>query len=135
MSDDLDDDFKVLPFTGLATRKFPLGQVLIADDTADEFVPALVQETSARHAAGDWGEADPDHQLGKRGVRCAARMICPIVSKYRVGDRILQIATTGRRLGDEHRAVRSRPLGIAGWRLGSAAGPGTRAGHLEAPAS
>jgi hypothetical protein len=92
MSDDLDDDFQTVPITGLAAGKFPLGQVQIAADTAYELDRAFVEACLRRHAAGDWGEADPDTARGNEQAMRGDREF-PIVSNYPVGDRLLQIAT------------------------------------------
>ena len=92
MSDLIDDDFEEVPITGLTTGKFRLGQVHIAADTASELDRAFVQECLRRHAAGDWGDVDPNTAHGNERVLCGDRDF-PIVSNYRVGDRLLQIAT------------------------------------------
>ncbi len=92
MSDLIDDDFEEVPITNLTTKKFRLGQVQIAVDTASELAPAFVQECLRRHAAGDWGEVDPNTALGNEHTLRGDRDF-PIVSSYRVGDRVLQIAT------------------------------------------
>ena len=92
MSDLIDDDFKPLQLASTIDEVFPLGQVLIAAETADEVHPALVQECLRRHAAGDWGEVDRTLKWeNARTLRGDHGM--SIVSKYPVGDRRLQIVT------------------------------------------
>ena len=92
MDDIVDDDFKPLQLTSTIDEAFPLGQVLIAADTADEVEPAFVQECLARHARGDWGEVDRLLKWGNaRTLRGDHAM--PIVSKYPVGGGRLQIIT------------------------------------------
>jgi hypothetical protein len=92
MSDLIDNDFEEVLTTGLTTEKFRLGQVHIAADTASELDRAFVQECLRRHAAGDWGDVDPVTAHGNERVLCGDSNF-PIVSNYRVGDRLLQIAT------------------------------------------
>jgi hypothetical protein len=92
MSDDLDDDFEIVSITGLPAGKFRLGQVQIAPDTAYELDRAFVEQALRRHAAGDWGEADRDIRISnERTLR--GEHDFPILSHYRVGDRLFQIAT------------------------------------------
>ena len=92
MSDTVDNDFEELPVTVPTTARFPIGQVQIAIDTAYELDRAFVEACLHRHAAGDWGEADPDTAHGNEQAMRGDREF-PIVSKYPVGDRLLQIAT------------------------------------------
>jgi hypothetical protein len=93
MSDDLDDDFEIVSITGLPAGKFRLGQVQIASDTAYELDRAFVEQALRRHAAGDWGEVDPNTARGNERVLRGEDGFS-IVSKYPVGDRPLQIDTT-----------------------------------------
>ncbi len=92
MDDLIDNDFRPLQLAYTMDEAFPLGQVLIAADTADLVEPAFVQESLARHAAGDWGEVDRLLKWGNaRTLRGDHAM--PIVSKYPVGGGRLQITT------------------------------------------
>jgi hypothetical protein len=92
MSDLIDDDFKPLQLTSTIDEAFPLGQVLIAADTADELEPAVVQKCLRRHASGDWGEAYRESKI-ENGRTLRGEGVMPLVSRFRVGDRILQIVT------------------------------------------
>lgn len=91
MSDTAPDDFEEL-LTVLPTARFPLGQVQIAADTAYELDRAFVESCLRRHASGDCGEVDPDVKI-ENGRTMHGEGVMPIVSRFCVGDRILQIVT------------------------------------------
>jgi hypothetical protein len=90
--DDMDDDFEPLPIAGAIDAAFPLGDVLIEAATAHEVHPAFVQECLRRHASGDWGDVKEIVKRGNDGTLRGDHAM-PIVSRFRVGERPLQITT------------------------------------------
>jgi hypothetical protein len=83
-----------IPFqlTSQIDEAFPLGEVLISAATVDEVHPAFVQGCLRRHADEDWGEVNRLIRWGN-SLTLRGEHFMPIVSKYRIGDRALQIVT------------------------------------------
>lgn len=62
--------------------KFDLGRVVMTRNAADVLPAGAVQTALARHAAGDWGEVDPeDAAENERSLRNGFRLL----SVYRAG--------------------------------------------------
>lgn len=70
--------------------KFDLGRVVMTRNAADVLPAGAVQTALARHAAGDWGEVDPeDAAENERSLREGFRLL----SVYRAGDTKFWIIT------------------------------------------
>ncbi len=72
------------------SAKFPLGQVVMTANAADQLDPAEVQEALARHASGDWGEVcEADQRENEFSLREGYRLL----SVYGQGDKRFWIIT------------------------------------------
>jgi len=60
----------------IRAEKFPLGQVVITANAADQLDSQAVNEGLIRHASGDWGEiCDEDRQLNEVSLREEGRLL------------------------------------------------------------
>jgi hypothetical protein len=70
--------------------KFPLGQVVITANAGQQLDRTAVFEALRRHAAGDWGDLDPDDaSLNDLALKSGDRLL----SVYGTGERKFWIIT------------------------------------------
>jgi hypothetical protein len=49
----------MIMFLAVPASKFPLGEIVMTANAADQLDPTAIQEALTRHAAGDWGDVCP----------------------------------------------------------------------------
>jgi hypothetical protein len=70
--------------------RFPLGQLVVTRNAAERLTPAEIARGLDRHAAGDWGDLDPeDIAENELSLRDGFRLL----SAYGQGDRRFWIIT------------------------------------------
>ena len=77
-------------FIELTAAKFPLGQVVMTSNAADQLAAEDIQNALTRHAAGDWGEVcEEDRHENELSLKEGYRLL----SVYRSGDTKFWIIT------------------------------------------
>ena len=77
-------------FIELTAAKFPLGQVVMTSNAADQLAAEDIQNALTRHAAGDWGEVcEEDRKENELSLKEGYRLL----SVYRSGDAKFWIIT------------------------------------------
>lgn len=74
----------------LAASKFPLGQIAMTANAADQLPAEDIQKALARHASGDWGEVcEEDRKENELSLKEGFRLL----SVYRSGEMKFWIIT------------------------------------------
>ena len=69
--------------TSTISQHFPLGQLVITANAADELHPVDVRDAFHRHARGDWGELDPhDNAMNEEAIDEGGRLFSVYRDRY-----------------------------------------------------